>query len=77
MTTTTSPALTTPAAWHVSNVLDVQPDLFGQWCFIREWCRIGRSGQGEAQCSSFHRVRFVRLFFGVHDGVNDGRLGRA
>ena len=26
-------------------VLDVQPDLFGEWCFIREWGRIGRSGQ--------------------------------
>ena len=26
-------------------VLAVQPDLFGQWCFIREWGRIGRSGQ--------------------------------
>ena len=25
--------------------LDVQPDLFGQWCFIREWGRIGRRGQ--------------------------------
>jgi predicted DNA-binding WGR domain protein len=25
--------------------LDVQPDLFGQWCFIRECGRIGRSGQ--------------------------------
>jgi predicted DNA-binding WGR domain protein len=25
--------------------LDVQPDLFGQWCFIREWGRIGRVGQ--------------------------------
>ena len=25
--------------------LDVQSDLFGQWCFIREWGRIGRSGQ--------------------------------
>ena len=25
--------------------LDVQPDLFGQWCFIREWGRIGRAGQ--------------------------------
>jgi predicted DNA-binding WGR domain protein len=23
----------------------VQSDLFGQWCFIREWGRIGRSGQ--------------------------------
>ena len=26
-------------------VLDVQPDLFGQWCFVREWGRIGRPGQ--------------------------------
>ena len=26
-------------------VLDVQPDLFGTWCFIREWGRIGRPGQ--------------------------------
>jgi predicted DNA-binding WGR domain protein len=25
--------------------LDVQPDLFGQWCFIREWGRIGHAGQ--------------------------------
>jgi predicted DNA-binding WGR domain protein len=26
-------------------LLAVQPDLFGQWCLIREWGRIGRSGQ--------------------------------
>jgi len=25
--------------------LDVRPDLFRQWCLIREWVRIGRSGQ--------------------------------
>lgn len=25
--------------------LDVQPDLFGAWCFIREWGRIGSAGQ--------------------------------
>jgi predicted DNA-binding WGR domain protein len=25
--------------------IDVQPDLFGDWCFIREWGRIGRAGQ--------------------------------
>jgi len=25
--------------------LDVQPDLFGAWCFVREWGREGRSGQ--------------------------------
>lgn len=25
--------------------LDVQPDLFGQWCLMREWGRIGSTGQ--------------------------------
>ena len=25
--------------------LAVQPDLFGQWCFIREWGRLGRAGR--------------------------------
>jgi predicted DNA-binding WGR domain protein len=25
--------------------LDVQLDLFGQWCLIWEWGRIGRAGQ--------------------------------
>ena len=25
--------------------LDVQPDLFGGWCLIREWGRIGSTGQ--------------------------------
>jgi len=25
--------------------IDVQPDLFGEWCLMREWGRIGRSGQ--------------------------------
>lgn len=29
--------------------LDVQPDLFGQWCFIREWGRIGSAGQVRMQ----------------------------
>ena len=24
--------------------LDVQPTLFGEWSFIREWGRIGRAG---------------------------------
>ncbi len=24
--------------------LDVQADLFGAWCFIREWGRIGQRG---------------------------------
>jgi predicted DNA-binding WGR domain protein len=26
-------------------LLDVQPDLFRRWCLIREWGRIGQSGQ--------------------------------
>ena len=31
---------------HRYYCLDVQPDLFGSWCFIREWGRIGsRAGQ--------------------------------
>ena len=25
--------------------LDVQPDLFGAWCVMREWGRIGRAGR--------------------------------
>jgi predicted DNA-binding WGR domain protein len=25
--------------------LDVQPDLFGEWCVVREWGRIGQGGQ--------------------------------
>ena len=25
--------------------LDVQPDLFGNWCLVREWGRIGCPGQ--------------------------------
>jgi len=25
--------------------LDVQPDLFGEWCLVREWGRIGQAGQ--------------------------------
>ena len=25
--------------------LDIQPDLFGAWCLVREWGRIGQPGQ--------------------------------
>jgi len=25
--------------------LDLQPDLFGAWCLMREWGRIGQPGQ--------------------------------
>ena len=25
--------------------MDVQPDLFGQWCLMRGWGRVGSTGQ--------------------------------
>jgi predicted DNA-binding WGR domain protein len=28
--------------------MDVQPDLFGQWCLMREWGRIGSTGQNRS-----------------------------
>lgn len=42
--------------------LDMQPDLFGGWSFIREWGRIGRSGTVRAlpcptEARGFGRVR--------------------
>jgi predicted DNA-binding WGR domain protein len=48
--------------------LDVQPNLFGQWCLIREWGRIGRSGQRrsrpfhtvEAAQTALHRQRVLK-----------------
>jgi predicted DNA-binding WGR domain protein len=33
------------AAMHRFYRMDVQPDLFGEWGFIREWGRIGSAGQ--------------------------------
>jgi predicted DNA-binding WGR domain protein len=30
---------------HRFYCLDVQPDLFGQWCLMREWGRIGIAGR--------------------------------
>jgi predicted DNA-binding WGR domain protein len=32
--------------------LDVQPDLFGQWCLIREWGRIGSAEASQHAASS-------------------------
>ena len=37
----TDPAQNMSRFYH----MDVQPDLFGAWCFVREWGRIGRAGQ--------------------------------
>ena len=28
--------------------MDVQPDLFGAWCLMREWGRIGSTGQARS-----------------------------
>ena len=28
--------------------MEIQPDLFGEWCLMREWGRIGRAGQMRA-----------------------------
>ncbi|ABE64549.1 conserved hypothetical protein [Nitrobacter hamburgensis X14] len=34
--------------------LDVQPTLFGEWSFVREWGRIGRAGTVRIE---IHRTR--------------------
>ncbi|WP_315806359.1 MULTISPECIES: WGR domain-containing protein [unclassified Bradyrhizobium] len=34
--------------------LDVQPTLFGEWSFVREWGRIGRAGTVRVET---HRTR--------------------
>jgi predicted DNA-binding WGR domain protein len=30
---------------HRYYLMDIQPDLFGGWCLVREWGRIGYAGQ--------------------------------
>ena len=48
--------------------MDVQPNLFGEWCLIREWGRIGSSGQSlslpfptpEAAQTALHRQRVLK-----------------
>ncbi len=37
---------------HRYYLMDVQRDLFGQWCFMREWGRIGSTGQ--TRSTPFH-----------------------
>ncbi len=47
--------------------LDIQSDLFGSHCLIREWGRIGRSGQtrntpyqtGDEALIAFHKQRAI------------------
>jgi predicted DNA-binding WGR domain protein len=44
--------------------LDVQPDLFGGWCFIREWGRIG--GEGQTRSVSFPTMQEAHAALGRH-----------
>ena len=46
-------------------LLDVQPDLFGQWSFIRKWGRVGQPGQ--ARGVPFPTEREARALFGAVD----------
>jgi predicted DNA-binding WGR domain protein len=45
MTAVTLYRIDTPKRMSRFYRMDVQPDLFGQWCFVREWGRIGSTGQ--------------------------------
>jgi predicted DNA-binding WGR domain protein len=45
MTTTLLYRIDPAKRMHRFYRLDVQPDLFGQWCLMREWGRIGSSGR--------------------------------
>ncbi|PWL16329.1 hypothetical protein DKP76_18155, partial [Falsochrobactrum shanghaiense] len=44
--------------------LSVQPNLFGEWCVMRYWGRIGTLGQSQQQTVS-EVVRFVCTVSGV------------
>jgi len=45
MTATTLYRIDASKRMHRFYRLDVQADLFGQWCLMREWGRIGSTGQ--------------------------------
>jgi predicted DNA-binding WGR domain protein len=34
--------------------IDLQPTLFGEWCLVREWGRLGRPG---TVCIEMHKTR--------------------
>jgi predicted DNA-binding WGR domain protein len=62
---------------HRFYLLDVQPDLFGEWCLMREWGRIGSAGRTrsipfasshEAQ-AALHRQRIVKEKRGYEAGI--------
>ncbi len=45
--------------------LDVQPDLFGQHCLMREWGRIGRGGQIRSAARSGALSRDASYWYNV------------
>ena len=47
--------------------LDLQPDLFGFWLLVKEWGRIGQSGQ--TQMKSFPTIGEAREAFEQHRKV--------
>lgn len=60
--------------------LDVQPDLFGQWCLMREWGRIGSTGQtrsapfptpheAQAALDRHRRVKERRGYFDINPSL--------
>jgi predicted DNA-binding WGR domain protein len=51
--------------------LDVQPDLFGQWCLMREWGRIGSTGQ--VRSSPFPTAQEADAALNKHRRVKERR----
>jgi predicted DNA-binding WGR domain protein len=51
--------------------LDVQLDLFGAWCFVREWGRIGQAGQ--TRCTPYPTPREAQAALELQRGVKERR----
>jgi predicted DNA-binding WGR domain protein len=51
--------------------LDVQPELFGAWCFVREWGRIGQAGQ--TRCTPYPTPQQAQAALDRHQGVKERR----
>ena len=64
--------------------MDVQPDLFGQWCLIREWGRIGSSGQlrslpfptMQEAAAAFQRQRSMKERRGYGEQISIATAGK-
>jgi predicted DNA-binding WGR domain protein len=65
-------------------LLDVQPDLFGAWSFIRKWGRIGQAGRvrfvpyptEDAAVAALWRQRRIKERRGYRAGSPAARLSR-